>query len=50
MWRGTRADATWHARPCDSTTWTHASADVARKIDWADMTCGPTGIVGSRKA
>ena len=45
----TRVDVTWHARPRGSITRTHASADVVCKSDWADIACGPTGIVGSRK-
>ena len=39
--RGTRADATWHARPHGSATRTHASACVA--LMWRGHVAGPRG-------
>ena len=37
--RWTHTDATWHARPCGSATWTHASACVA--LMWHEHVAGP---------
>ena len=53
MWRGTHADATWHARPRGSATQTHASAcvalmrrgRVARPRGHLRGACGARGIV-----
>ena len=39
MWCGTCADATWHARPRDSATRTHASAYVA--LMWRECVARP---------
>ena len=37
--RGTRANATWHARPRGSAAWTHMSACMARR--WRGCVAGP---------
>ena len=58
--RGTRVNATLHARPCGSATRTHVSACMARRwcgrrggATWHEIfglaDDGPTGIVGPGK-